>query len=572
MDVPVVSLFPDEPLFRTILSNSRTNSSVIFQDPTCGGPDGIHATYARLLRDVTSLRRQLYQWLPESMFDGRGRVTKERPYILIQAPANYEFVVASLAVLAIGAALVPIAPAILPEEAAHFAQQCSSALLLASSTCWDCAVRVRDHLASHQDEALVTQVHSIASGLSECNDAQEYEIDKLLTIDASSPSLILFTSGTTGPPKGVVHSRLFFYFGYGSASDDVFLTHRPVHWIGGLRSTINLVVSGTRQEVVACNEVAIWERLRKGGVTMLCCVIPMWWRLMKHFKDHLSHLPQHELNAYLLGARGLRVARIGGAAPLMSLLKFWRDIVRLPLETTYGCTETGGPGFMTDAATDRSLDRCIGKPEPGAQVRFSDGDCGEIYIKTNFLFTGYLGDQKATREAFTSDGYFKTGDLASRVGNDWVLEGRATSDFVRFHGFKVPILQVEQALMDLPSIAEACIVAVPDKDASTRVAAAVRFQDGCRALSLAQIRTSVSDKLLHYMLPTALRVLRPHDEIPLTIAGKVVRRKVATEFFPVDDGYQLPSSVEVWDINQKGGGHGEKARAWDWAGLQGCAV
>ncbi|PHH65822.1 hypothetical protein CDD81_1191 [Ophiocordyceps australis] len=568
MSEPIVSRFPNEPLFRTILSNSRTNPAVIFQDPTCGGPDGTCATYAHLLRDVTSLRRQLYQWLPESMFDGRGRATKERPYILIQAPANYEFVVASLAVLAIGAALVPIAPTILPEEAAHFAQQCNSALLLASSACWDLAAKVRHHLASHHHD---TQVHSIASGLCPSSQAHEYEIDELLTIDATSPSLILFTSGTTGPPKGVVHSRLFFYFGYGSSPNDVFLTHRPVHWIGGLRSTINLVVSGTRQEVVECSEVAIWERLRKGGVTMLCCVIPMWWRLMKHFKDELSRLPEHELNEYLLGARRLRVARIGGAAPLLSLLKFWRDIIRIPLETTYGCTETGGPGLMTDSTTDRSLDRCIGKPEPGATVRFSDGDCGEIYIKTNFLFTGYLGDAKATKDAFTSDGYFKTGDLASRVGNDWVLEGRATSDFVRFHGFKVPILQVEQALMDLPSVAEVCIVAVPDKDSATRVAAAVRFQDGCHALSLAQIRTSVSERLMHYMLPTALRVLRPHDEIPLTIAGKVIRRKVVADFFPVDDAYQLPSSVELWDINEKGG-HGAKVKAWDWAGLQGCAA
>ena len=95
---------PNEPAFRRLVENRKLIHDVIVHDPSCG----VNATYPQLMHDILALRERLYECLPESMFDEKGRIKDEAPYILILSKGTYEFIVASFYVLALGAALVPL--------------------------------------------------------------------------------------------------------------------------------------------------------------------------------------------------------------------------------------------------------------------------------------------------------------------------------------------------------------------------------------------------------------------------------------------------------------------------------
>lgn len=95
---------PNEPIFRRLVENNETLHNVIVHDPSCG----VDAKYPQLLQDILALRKRLYKCLPASMFDEKGRIKEDNPYILVLSRGNYEFIVAAFAVLAMGGALVPL--------------------------------------------------------------------------------------------------------------------------------------------------------------------------------------------------------------------------------------------------------------------------------------------------------------------------------------------------------------------------------------------------------------------------------------------------------------------------------
>lgn len=206
------------------------------------------------------------------------------------------------------------------------------------------------------------------------------------------------------------------------------------------------------------------------------------------------------------------------------------------------------------------------------------------------FINSYIGDEEKTASAFDEEGYFKTGDLAKIVEGEYVFTGRASvgcklrspdgnifinvAPDVFFHGYRIATLEVENSLIDLPYIAEAYVVGVPDYEAKELCAALIRIRKNAISedqLSLAQIRTDLSQGLPTYKLPMLLRILKGGEEVPMTISQKPIRREIVKQYFGVTD-HQYWSGEDPTPGVQSWGNAPEqiaaKTRPWDWCGLQ----
>ncbi|KAK2758037.1 hypothetical protein FQN54_004443 [Arachnomyces sp. PD_36] len=536
--LPIGSL-PNEPTFVQLLNLSNDSERVA----VCDLRNGKTAGYKQLITDVLALRRSIYESLPKSMFDGNGILGADTPYILVQAQNGYEYFVATFAILSIGGALVPISTSATLEEIHSLLQRCKSTCIIANSELLYRANETQEFVGLRNQKISIIPIPTdmVSQDVTP-------KVDEGIQIAPDRPSLILFTSGTTGSPKGVVHTRKVFFTGIREPSGDVVLGARSTAYISGVVPPVRHLLTGSRIETMEFEAGAVWERLRQGGVTILSLGEMFWEEMAQYYGDHISSLPELKREEYLNGIRSLRTARTSGAPSPPPLMKFWQKL-GLRLRNTYALTETASPILETDEQTDENLHYCLGKPFPGATVRLSEGDHGEILAKGPYIFSRYLDNEESTRAAFDADGFLKTGDMAHLVGENYVMDGRKSTDFIQHNGSIFSLLEIESHMSELPYISESCLAALPDTGTGTRIAALVRFKDSAEQAkcNLGAIRSDLSNNLPTHKLPTALRVLRDGEVIPRSIHIKIRRRiKVGEDFFPVCEKGELPEDVEVW--------------------------
>jgi malonyl-CoA/methylmalonyl-CoA synthetase len=178
--------------------------------------------------------------------------------------------------------------------------------------------------------------------------------------------------------------------------------------------------------------------------------------------------------------------------------------------------------------------------------------------------TRYLCDAAATRAAHNEEGFFKTGDIARREGDNYFILGRASIDILKSGGYKLSALDIEREILGLPYVSEVMVVGVPDEEFGQRVGAVICLRkdqdlyepdpdvgdDGAtttttrprRQLTLHDLRQDLRSRLAGYKLPTLLRVVR--GELPKSMTGKVVKKVLGPQYFPED--YRRDCNVQVW--------------------------
>jgi acyl-CoA synthetase (AMP-forming)/AMP-acid ligase II len=221
----------------------------------------------------------------------------------------------------------------------------------------------------------------------------------------------------------------------------------------------------------------------------------------------------------------LRIADSGTSATPPDLLLAIHDLVPKAVRRVfYGSTEAGAVCLLRDEDMDAKPGAC-GVPQHSCRTRL-DPETGELQVSGALLFDGYFDDPEATAEAFTEDGWFRTGDVAA-IDDDgfYSIVGRV-KDVIRTGGETVAPVEVELALADHPAFVDVAVVGIPDAQWGEIVCAAVVVRDGGVAPDVDAVREYVGDRLARFKHPRMVVVV---DAIPRTPATRQVQRRLLIE-------------------------------------------
>jgi malonyl-CoA/methylmalonyl-CoA synthetase len=342
-----------------------------------------------------------------------------------------------------------------------------------------------------------------------------------------APALMLFTSGTTGRPKGVVTSHAALAAtcasleeAWGWRPDDRLLHVLPLHHTHGVVvALLGALWAGASVRFAPFDARGTWEDL--AGATVFMAVPTIHAKLLDAFE---AAAPPTQAR-WAAHARALRLVTSGSAALPPSLFhRVARVAGRPPLER-YGMTEIGMA--LSNPLDGPRLPGAVGRPLPGVTVDVvaEDGrpaapdEPGELRVRSPQLFLGYHGDPEATARAYDEQGRFRTGDTGVRDRDGVVrLLGRTSTDILKSGGYKLSALEIEEALREHPAIADVAVVGLPDETWGDQVTACVVLRQGAAPLDLAGLRAWAKERLAPYKIPRALHLL---DALPRNPMGKV---------------------------------------------------
>jgi malonyl-CoA/methylmalonyl-CoA synthetase len=355
-------------------------------------------------------------------------------------------------------------------------------------------------------------------------------------VSAARRAMILYTSGTTSRPKGVVttHANVAAQIeslveAWEWSAQDRILLCLPLHHVHGIINVVGCALwSGASCEMLPRFDAdAVWDRIAGGGLTLFMAVPTVYSKLIAAW-EAASPARRAELSE---ACAGLRLMVSGSAALPVSTLERWKEISGHTLLERYGMTEIGMA--LSNPLRGRRVPGSVGTPLPGVELQLVEaggkpvapGMPGGIEVRGPAVFAEYWGKPDATREAFRH-GWFITGDTAVVENGVYRILGRTNIDILKTGGHKVSALEIEEALRRHPAIAECCIVGVADAEWGERVAAAVVLKDG-HALDLPSLRTWGRELLAVHKLPSRLLVL---EALPRNAMGKVMKPALAPLF------------------------------------------
>ncbi len=423
--------------------------------------------------------------------------------LAVCAVPTIETVIAVTTGILTGTTVVPVPPDAGPVEVAHVITD-------SHATCWAGPARAGVDVP-------VVDVEVVPGG------HDHAAVESWPPIEQESVAMILYTSGTTGVPKGVVLSHRALAAGIDGLADawdwtaeDTVVHGLPLfHTHGLILGVLGSLHVGSR---IAHTGRPTPQRYAATPGTMYLGVPTVWSRIV----------------ADVPSARALAHARllVSGSAPLpIPVLERLRELTGQSPVERYGMTET--MVTLSCRADGERRPGWVGTPLIGARTRIrtedgaqapADGETiGELQVRGPMLFTEYLGQPEATAKAWTNDGWFATGDLATRDAEGFHrIVGRESVDLITSGGYRIGAGEIETSLLARPEVLEVAVVGVPDADLGQRIVAFVVTRPE-------HTTDDVAGQLVDHVANDVSRHKRPRDirfvtQLPRNEMGKVQKR------------------------------------------------
>lgn len=357
----------------------------------------------------------------------------------------------------------------------------------------------------------------------------------LSELSDEDPAMILYTSGTTNKPKGVIlsHGNLkaqmeTLIHAWEWSDKDHTLCVLPLHHVHGIVNVVGCAnrIGAICEFLPAFSAEKVFELFMKGEINVFMAVPTIYFKLIAYWET----LAKEKQEALYNAMSKFRLMVCGSAALPVSIMEKWKVISGHTLLERYGMTEIG-MGISNPYHGERRAG-FVGKPLPGVSIRVVDEtyndianeEPGEILIKGANVFTSYWQKPDETLKAFTTDGWFKTGDMCVVENGYYKIIGRSSVDIIKSGGYKISALEIEEVLRTHESVKDCAVVALSDEEWGEKIVVAVvgeKPQDD--SLLSKWIRT----QLPNYKCPKYYIWV---DELPRNAMGKVVKTEVKKLF------------------------------------------
>ena len=350
-------------------------------------------------------------------------------------------------------------------------------------------------------------------------------------------AMIIYTSGTTSRPKGVVSTHLNIKAQINSMAGawewsprDSILNVLPLHHLHGILNVVLCSLwSGARCVMMdGFSPRDVWERFEKKDLTLFMGVPTIYSKLIDFWENSTAQKKKQMSDC----TRELRLMVCGSAALPVSVLEKWKEISGHVLLERYGMTETGMA--LSNPYRGERLPGRVGFAMPGVEVgifdardgQLGEGARGEIRVRGENVFLEYWGKPRETERAFC-DGWFKTGDIAFlERGGSYRILGRESVDIIKSGGYKISALEIEEVLREHPLVEECAVVGIADPSWGERVGVALVLREGS-SIELEELRDWASHGLARYKLPTRLLLF---SSLPRNSMGKVTKNAIKQSF------------------------------------------